>query len=780
MTNRGDDCYFFYYSTCTKGDSCPFRHCEAAIGSETVCTLWQEGRCFRNTCKFRHMEITHNRKEIPCYWENQATGCQKPHCAFFHEKPRYIDGVFVSPDKNVGKNVEQPQEEPASIQPPPPNSQRRETVKMDTQVPSPTHPPVVINPAEDEDEDEDEDAEISISPRKPPPSVDSLHFGVSTMEEIRLKKALKASMRRAGYPMLDENTSTSKEKENIQTMFGGDLSATSDGSLFESMDEMGGPTLMVTEHLGKKKLHSDVRHGEDAPQNHRLGERLGKIVTTEALPTPSHKDLKPVKERLGPGAAQPGEAVVEPQKAPGKIHIKTLEEIRLEKAARLKDCRSADAPETSSSKAAEREKHVPIDKVQSSGQVRTFSEVHFAKRKRKQEPDTGTQKVPGQSQPEESAAAGLGPAAPNPAGIRVKTLEEIRREKATRILSKHDCKAENNNLDAENAVKKTHLLRLSRRSLLQKSLDVTEKPLRPQAAAETLVANGDGVKVKTFEEIMQEKRLRKQELEEQAKGFAETDPLRKQTAERTLKRKVPSASPAKVPVRKLISLKSKAPASPLNRGDSQSPDSSKENPDAQSQRSVEVKQAKAAKEPEQEHPADTKVRPKLNVKPSVMKPSVQLKPAQKRRGAERSAVAAVKPLNSTSVPEQPGQEMAADTQLSSAVPCGPAVNSHSGSSPLKEELQTVPVFGQGQETPPCVPIATEACPVPQSPVQQTPPPSKTRRMSLTAPRAVSTSAMDDFEELISEFADDHLVQGEVDTDMAEDELLQELSQMIDS
>lgn len=121
---------------------------------------------------------------------------------------------------------------------------------------------------------------------------------------------------------------------------------------------------------------------------------------------------------------------------------------------------------------------------------------------------------------------------------------------------------------------------------------------------QTLVANGDGVKVKTFEEIMQEKRLRKQELEEQAKGFAETDPLRKQTAERTLKRKVPSASPAKVPVKKLISLKSKAAASP--RDDSQSPDSSKENPDAQSKRSVEVKQAKAAKEPEQEHPADTK------------------------------------------------------------------------------------------------------------------------------------------------------------------------------
>lgn len=105
---------------------------------------------------------------------------------------------------------------------------------------------------------------------------------------------------------------------------------------------------------------------------------------------------------------------------------------------------------------------------------------------------------------------------------------------------------------------------------------------------------------------MQEKRLRKQESKEQAKGSAETEPLRKQTAERTLKRKVSSASPTKVPVRKLISLKSKAASSSLNRGDSQSPDGSKENPADQSKRSVDVKQARTAKEPEQEHPADTK------------------------------------------------------------------------------------------------------------------------------------------------------------------------------
>lgn len=51
------------------------------------------------------------------------------------------------------------------------------------------------------------------------------------------------------------------------------------------------------------------------------------------------------------------------------------------------------------------------------------------------------------------------------------------------------------------------------------------------------------------------------------------------------------------------------------------------------------------------------MRPKLNVKPSVMKPAVHVKPGQKRRGAERSAVAAVKPLNSAStVLEEPLQE----------------------------------------------------------------------------------------------------------------------------
>ena len=40
-----------------QGDSCSFRHCAAALGNERVCRLWQEGRCFKTTCRFRHMEV---------------------------------------------------------------------------------------------------------------------------------------------------------------------------------------------------------------------------------------------------------------------------------------------------------------------------------------------------------------------------------------------------------------------------------------------------------------------------------------------------------------------------------------------------------------------------------------------------------------------------------------------------------------------------------------------------------------------------------------------------
>lgn len=277
----------------------------------------------------------------------------------------------------------------------------------------------------------------------------------------------------------------------------------------------------------------------------------------------------------------------------------------------------------------------------------------------------------------------------------------------------------------------------------------------------------------------------------------------------------PPAPSQKPPVRKLAPLKPKA-ASALNnskapapvpvqvsvkssssvlkpRTESQSPVSSKES--APPQGSAAETQNNVQKNTE--HTTDTKVRPKLNVKPSVVKPAVQVKPGPKRRAAERSAVAAVKPLNSAStvleesLRDRPAfLSSSADTQLISAVPCSPAalLDSASNSSPMREELQTVPVFTQSptQEPKPTagVTAAVEACTVPQSPVLKTPPLPKSRRSSVPATRsssssAAASSAVDDFEELISEFADDHLEE-DVDPGLGEDDLLQELSDMIDS
>uniref|UniRef100_A0A5S6Q075 C3H1-type domain-containing protein n=1 Tax=Trichuris muris TaxID=70415 RepID=A0A5S6Q075_TRIMR len=88
MSSSGNDCYFYYYSRCAKGERCCFRHSEPALGTELVCKAWQNNRCVRANCPYRHMVIDNPRIQTPCYWENQPSGCLKKHCLFKHSKPR--------------------------------------------------------------------------------------------------------------------------------------------------------------------------------------------------------------------------------------------------------------------------------------------------------------------------------------------------------------------------------------------------------------------------------------------------------------------------------------------------------------------------------------------------------------------------------------------------------------------------------------------------------------------------------------------------------------------
>ncbi|XP_053725359.1 zinc finger CCCH domain-containing protein 11A isoform X1 [Synchiropus splendidus] len=704
MTNHGDDCYFYYYSTCTKGDKCPFRHCEAAMGNEIVCNLWQEGRCFRAVCKFRHMEITKNRKDIPCYWETHPTGCQKPHCAFFHEKPRCIEGMFVPPDKKgVVKVGEPPQEEPPA-QPqatplPAAAIPQLRGVKTESQDPvqSPTHPPVVINPAEDDEDEDDqcseegEDGKCVPSARKMSKLDNPLNFGVSTLEEIRLRKTLRSNMMMREHPAQRTVNKVNVEKENIQSLFRASAHGKIKDECF-SFDGTEAPKGSVLDRLGRRLPHANLDGGEGVAVRSSLADRLGKVVSVDEAPSP-----------LQPGSTSRGAKVED-------IRIKTLDEIKKEKAAKNhKDHTSKSLP----SKGVKRAISV---KGHSIGHVKTFSEIIQAKKKKREEQELGS------SKPAEKASCKtpekLDVALAERGEVRVKTLEEIRREKAARIQARQL-------QEEESDAKKPRLLSTKATAVKSgvKAEACVERgtPRTASAAPQVAPAPGTDVKVKTFEEIMREKSLRRQEQAEQG---SEPKPV----VGGSVRRKLPSSV-------------SGPPAAVMEAGDDAAV--------------VEARHASETQRPPQAK-LDVKVRPKLNVKPSVMKPAVRVRPGAKRKAAEHSAVAAVKPLSSSS--------SAAQEEEASLSPPGPAVLHCT--SPLREAAPAA----SGVTSAPEEEAASSTV---KSPAQ-----AKARRQSMSTARS-SAAASDDFEDLINEFADGDYEE-DVDPGIGEDDLLQELSDMIDS
>lgn len=40
-----------------QGDHCPFRHEASALGCETMCSFWQQGKCHNERCNLRHMNL---------------------------------------------------------------------------------------------------------------------------------------------------------------------------------------------------------------------------------------------------------------------------------------------------------------------------------------------------------------------------------------------------------------------------------------------------------------------------------------------------------------------------------------------------------------------------------------------------------------------------------------------------------------------------------------------------------------------------------------------------
>ncbi|KFZ53716.1 Uncharacterized protein C12orf50, partial [Podiceps cristatus] len=83
-----------------------------------------------------------------CFWETQPLGCRRIHCAFYHSKPRMINGLFLPPSNNAP--LPQGAQEGTLHPRHPPQAVRNQEKFV-----RPIHPPLVINLNDEEDDEED-------------------------------------------------------------------------------------------------------------------------------------------------------------------------------------------------------------------------------------------------------------------------------------------------------------------------------------------------------------------------------------------------------------------------------------------------------------------------------------------------------------------------------------------------------------------------------------------------------------------------------------------------
>ncbi|XP_060100402.1 uncharacterized protein C12orf50 homolog [Heteronotia binoei] len=188
----------------TKGSKCRVRHCEKAVGSDTVCSLWREGRCSHQICKFRHMEVQQKYNSISCFWETQPLGCVRISCVFHHRKPRNINGLFLPPssDPTLQREVQE------GILHPAPN---QDSTKSQEGILRPIHPPlIIIINLEDEEEEEQEEKYASYLLSKTP-------------EDIEEEKAIKEMCYKSGEYYRIQTSQENRSTKNVPSVLENEL-----------------------------------------------------------------------------------------------------------------------------------------------------------------------------------------------------------------------------------------------------------------------------------------------------------------------------------------------------------------------------------------------------------------------------------------------------------------------------------------------------------------------------------------------------------------------------
>lgn len=756
------------------------------------------------------MEIDKKRSEIPCYWENQPTGCQKLNCAFHHNRGRYVDGLFLPPSKTVLPTVpESPEEEVKASQlsvqqnklsvQSNPSPQLRSVMKVESSenVPSPTHPPVVINAADDDEDDDDQFSEegdetktptLQSSPevhnglrvtsvRKPAVNIkqgECLNFGIKTLEEIKSKKMKEKSKKQGegssgvSSLLLHPEPVPGPEKENVRTVVRTVTLSTKQGE--EPLVR-----LSLTERLGKRKFSAGS--DSDPPLKRSLAQRLGKKVEvpeTNIDKTPKKAQVsKSLKERLGVSAGPNNEDATEKVNKVGEIHVKTLEEILLERASQKRGELQTKLKTEGPSKTDDSTSGA---RSSSTIRIKTFSEVLAEKKHRQQEAERQKSKkdatcIKLKTDSEIKKTVVLPPIVASkgqseePAGktksmqeVHIKTLEEIKLEKALRVQQSSESSTSSPS-QHEATLGARRLLRITKRTGMKEEKNLQEgnevdsqssiRTEAKEASGETTGVDITKIQVKRCE-TMREKHMQKQQEREKSV----LTPLRgdmascnTQVAEKPVLTAVPGITRH---LTKRLPTKSsqKVEVETSGIGDS-------------------VLNVKCAAQTLEKR---GKAKPKVNVKPSVVKVVSSPKLAPKRKAVEMhpAVIAAVKPLSSSSVLQEPPAKKAA-VAVVPLVSEDKSVTVPEAENP-RDSLVLPPTQSSSDSSPPEVsgPSSSQMS-------------MKTRRLSSASTGKPPLSVEDDFEKLIWEISGGKL-EAEIDLDPGkdEDDLLLELSEMIDS
>ncbi|XP_077046733.1 zinc finger CCCH domain-containing protein 11A isoform X3 [Agelaius phoeniceus] len=723
----------------------------------------------------------------------------------------YVDGLFLPPSKTTlpsppeaaedeVKLVQLQQNKLSAQSNPCPQLRGVMKVENSENVPSPTHPPVVINAADDDEDDDDqlsEEGEETKTPVQPPPPEshnglrvistrksnpsakpdDNLNFGIKTLEEIKLKKLKEKAKKQGEGPSgvavepLQARNIPVPEKENVRTVL---------RTVTLSSKEGEDPVIQLNlpDRLGKRKT---LMGGKTfLPLRRSVADRLGRKAELQENSEKAPKRgtvqvLKSLKERLGLPSEQSSTETDKAAKPIEEIRVKTLEEIRLERANQRRgeppakipgEGRKTEDPNLGAKPSpAARSKSLMGALVEKNhkrlGEEKEKPE-EFSSRA-KSEADARKQNIP--------APAGAGrvqlaePGRAKGAGeVRIKTLEEIKREKALRLQQSGENVPASPG-QAEAAVRGRKLLRVTK--LLapgreEKMIVELNKPSPKNGSAPAENSGNSGIQVKSLEEIMWEKRQQKQRQEEKLQQGAGAVPAENQEKKQEKNQeknqeKTPGSGSPEAAVGSAQLGRRRGGKAPEDGGGTAEKEPGK----------------KGAQLPERRGRAKSKVCLKpLDAKAPPKQPL-------KRKGPEGHppAVVAVKPLSATS----------GDTQESPAKVVPPSPDNSLDSNPRRENSQSSPELQPGTQGDSLAQSevsgssSSSSSSTSSSSSSSLEAPLKLRRLSSAGGAKAALSVEDDFEKLIWEISGGKL-EAEIDLDPGkdEDDLLLELSEMIDS